>query len=104
MNQLLSVVSTLQIIVHLNLMNIKVPPNVQIFNKHLLNIVAFDVLDTQDVLMRLLDLQPSDAYTDGFETLGYETAYFTINMGSIFVYMILFPVLLIFLLILKQLE
>ena len=50
MNQLLSAVSTLQVITHNMLINVKTPPNTQIFYSYLLGIASFDIFETEDMI------------------------------------------------------
>ena len=56
MSELLAAVSTLQILTHNSLVNIKVPPNSQVFYSFLFNIVSFDIIDTTNMVSDALDL------------------------------------------------
>lgn len=63
MSELLGTVSTLQILLHNNLVNVPVPPNTQVFNRYLLTIVTFDFFDTEEVVLKVLDLDKGEPFS-----------------------------------------
>ena len=89
LNELLSSIQTMQIILHYSLVNVKLAPNAQIFYAHLFVVFAFDVFETRDFMTEFLNLQDSEPYNENFESLGYETSYYSINIGSITLFVIL---------------
>ena len=64
LNQLIGSIKKLQIIVHLMLIDVPVPPNASLFFNYLLTIVAFDPVPTDhpiDTMMKLIKREPLSA-------------------------------------------
>ena len=88
LSHLLNMIQNLSIIVHMQLVNVKTPANAQIFFSKLLSIVAFDIIDglpVEDWLIENLQIFVQDTLplTINFDALGYESALFVFNMGSL---------------------
>ena len=59
---------------------------------YLLQIVAFDVVPTDDFYDKYLELPAPVAMTESFQSLGYESKYFLRNAGSISLYFAVYPI------------
>ena len=81
--------------VHLSLNNIAFPGNVAFFYSYLLNIAGFDFLPTDNIFDWLFEFKSSEPLTARFETIGYETTYFVKNMGTMFIFGVIFAILLV---------
>ena len=93
---MLGSIKNLQVIVHLVLLGVIVPANTAIFFSSLFKMIAFDPIEVGFMIDPLFNLREIDEALDAaFEALGYESAYFITNMGSlimvIFIQMILIP-------------
>lgn len=67
-------IQNLSVIVHMQLVNVQSPPNVQGFFSKILSIVAFDVMDglpVEDWLTETLDMPVTQPLMINFDTLGY---------------------------------
>ena len=65
------------------------------FFNRLAQIAAFDVIEIGEYVNSILDLQPTGPVNEKFETLGLESRYFINNLGTFFVILMLY-VLLVF--------
>jgi len=91
------VIRKLTIMVHLLLVDVKIPANAQFFFKGLLKFVKFDVLDFVNPYLRHgLNLAETVELDNNFVQLGYESSYFILNMSTLFLVMIYFALMLIF--------
>lgn len=85
LNQMLSSIKNLQVIVHLTLVNVIIPANATIFFSMIFQIIAFDPIDIEEYVVDFFELdgdaEPNDI-SPNFEQLGYESSFFMINMGS----------------------
>ena len=101
LNNILSVIQNLQIVVHRMLANTKTPANAQIFFAKICTIVAYDIfgvlLDLGNNVPKYMDLPSTGPITVTFEALGYGTAFYAINLGSVFIFYILEPFYIIWL-------
>ena len=61
----------------------------------LMQIAAFDVIETDSFFNMLLSLPPTDPVNEQFQALGFESVYFINNMGSIFLVFISLLILMI---------
>ena len=75
-------------------MNANMPANTGMFFNQLAAIAAFDIYETNDILVDLLDLLPQDPVNQKFETIGLETVYFMNNLGT-FIIVLAFKVILV---------
>ena len=80
-------------IVLLPLHEILVPPNAALFFDALMKICAFDPIPTEDVLHGALEVEETGALTNNFATIGYESKWFLINLGSFTFVIATFPLL-----------
>ena len=80
---------------HKQLVNLNTPANAQIFYSKILKLAAYDVFgelfDLDNQIPATLNIADSDPLTINFDALGYETAYYAVNMGSALIIYILMP-------------
>ena len=72
-----------QIIVHMLVINIDIPGVAKIFVGHLLSFVSFNIIDLSPLVRKTLKLNIDYAINQNFYDLGYNSAYFTLNMGNL---------------------
>lgn len=83
--------------VHLLLIDVKIPANAQVFFAGLMNFVTFDILEfLTPTIQDALNLYDTVEVDDNFANLGYGSNYFILNMGTLFLVMVYFVLLLIF--------
>ena len=77
--------NTIQIIVHMPLLNMSTPPNVMIFNKILTKVASVDAIPMEKVYGSFLEF-PENPKNSGmrFKMLGMETNNFLLNSGTMF--------------------
>lgn len=85
LNLLWSMVNTLQIIVHMPLMNIAMPLNAYVVSKILVSVASFDVIPT-DLIYEYVFNFDEEAESSGtrYEMVGMESNNFIINAGTLF--------------------
>ena len=85
LNQMLSSIKNLQVIVHLTLIHVVIPANAQIFFSMIFEIIAFDPVNISEQVIEFFELDgdavPHDI-SHNFHSLGYQSAYFVISIGS----------------------
>ena len=95
LNQLLSVVSNLQIIAHMFLITLDYPTNTMNFFGGLFPLVAFDILPLDTIISELNLFNMNDLETHSlsvlFEIVGYETTFTILNLGSLVLVFALTP-------------
>lgn len=95
LNQLLSVVSNLQIIAHMFLITLDYPTNTMNFFGGLFPLVAFDILPLDTIISELNLFNMNDLETQSlsvlFEIVGYETTFTILNLGSLVLVFALMP-------------
>lgn len=94
MSQLLSIVKNLQFVIHFFILKLIFPDNLQQFFKGLFPFVAFDVLPTDDIYGWMFNFDNFDGkpISDQFSAVGYETTFFVLNLGSLYIFMVLQPI------------
>ena len=93
LQQILSVLKQLQIMVHMMLVRVKSPGNVNLFFGFLLVVVAMDPLDMDDVYDEYLSLDETNPIAPNFSYLGYQSLYSMKNFGSLILTLIGVPLL-----------
>jgi hypothetical protein len=100
LNQLLAFINSLQLILHLPIMNLKIPANALSFFQIVLPIVLFDILENIEYIENIFGQQNEDSIVlDQMKQLGYENSNTILNLKTIFVLMIFYFLKLIFLFI-----
>lgn len=69
-------------------------PHTEIFISVLLDIVSFELYDPVDFLVKNFDLEENAPINQLFDTVGYERSDFVLNMGFMFLIMLVIPLLL----------
>jgi len=77
------------------LMTVILPANAGIFFAQLMQITAFEVLDTKPYLDSYLRLEPADPINANFEAVGLESIYFLHNLGTLLFAFVFFLVMVI---------
>ena len=94
---LLGIVEPLSIQMHLALLDLKYPANVRSFFQQFFPFITFDIVRTDVVyeLMFEIDSIEDKAFNEQFESVGYEKTLAIHNMQSIFVFIMLIPLVVI---------
>jgi hypothetical protein len=88
--------------VHLMLVNVASPANAQFFFSALLSLVAYNLIDITEPLREAFGLYDETLINEHFAELGYVSNAFIINMGNLFVAMIIFALLHVFRLVTRS--
>lgn len=90
-------ISTQQIIVMIPLFDIDRPSSTDFFFQWLFTVAAGDFIPDEwmEALFQSVNINKTDALTDNFETLGFESTVFLYNLGSMSIIMSIFPTLMI---------
>ena len=84
LNMLWSILNVLQLIVKLPLLQISVPASADLFNMPMLTIATFDLLDRLELQSQMFVFPEVEPYTPQLELSGYESIYFSLNIGSLY--------------------
>jgi hypothetical protein len=105
LTQMWSMINTQQIIVMIPLFKIEVPEQVWPFFRTIMELAAFDIVPDSafDFVFALDDKNKPEPITDNFGVVGFETTLFISNMGSPFIYMTLYPIMVVTSLLLRTL-
>ena len=57
-----------------------------------MKMASFDLIPIGNYLDDNLDMEPRDPINTNFETIGFDSMYCLINLGSMLIFMILFPI------------
>ena len=60
-----------------------------------MEIAAFDFYDFGDIIHTLFGIVPTDAYNSKFESVGFESQYFMVNVGTMVVFYLIYTTALI---------
>jgi len=82
--------------VHLLLINVRIPVRAVVFFEVLLQFVTFNIINIESFLRNVLKLNEMEHIETNMLKLGYTSNYFIINMGNVLIVMIYLLVLLIF--------
>lgn len=85
LSELFAAISKLQIMVHLLVINVKIPANAQIYFSVLLQLVTFNFIDTEDTMRNMFGLFDEDDLNPNFYYLGYHSVFFLINLGNLLI-------------------
>jgi hypothetical protein len=84
MQLLWGMVNTLQLVIHMNMLSVMIPANVQFFLSFVVNIVNFKIIPTKDIINSLLGLKDKMKKSDvspEFQQTGYESSNMAQNLG-----------------------
>ena len=104
LQQLWALIEAQQIVVLMPLFKITLPPLCSIFFGFLMQIASFDLIPIDSVIEEHGGMTPRDPINTNFESIGFESMYLLINLGTILIMIILFPVFLLILLILRLVD
>jgi hypothetical protein len=79
-------VNTLQLIIHMNMLSVMVPANVQFFFGFIVNIVNFKIIPTKDIIQKLMggkEKKEETQVTPEFKQSGYESTNIGQNLGIV---------------------
>ena len=62
-----------------------IPANASMFFAKIMEITAFDIIETTDTLDYLLGIQSKSPENENFATLGLESIFVVNNMGTLFI-------------------
>ena len=65
------------------LFKIKLPANALLIFEKIMEIAAFDIYEFDDILNKLLDVEPTGPYRIGFDTVGFESIYLLNNFDAL---------------------
>ena len=86
----------------LPLCKVELPINASKFFKGISEIAAFEIYDLNDPIHKMLNIMPTEPFSENFGELGFESKYMLNNLGTMMFFYILYPVLAILNLILKR--
>ena len=66
------------------------PSNAGMFFKQVMQIAAFDFYDFGDIIHEWFAIEPTDPVDHKFESVGFESKYFLVNMGSLAVFCLIY--------------
>ena len=75
------------------LLKIELPALCGIFFSYLMKIASFDLIPIDNYLDEHVDMTPRDPINNNFEAIGFESMYVIINLGSMLILFVLFPLL-----------
>ena len=93
MSELWLFVNQLQIIVLIPLCKLPMPANAKKFFSLLMEAAAFDYYDTDDMYMDMFQLEETQARSTNFSVSGYQSMWFIVNLGTLAIVIVLFPLL-----------
>ena len=68
------------------LFKISMPANAGLFFRQIMSIAAFDFYDFGDVIHKYFNIAQTDSININFETIGFESSYFLINLGTLLLF------------------
>ena len=102
LNQLWTMVNAQQLFVMLPLCNVVLPINAAKFFGSISQIAAFEIYDFGDHILALLNIPATEPFSDNFEELGFESKYMLNNLGTMLIFYLLYPILMLVNLILEK--
>ena len=96
LNDIWSAINAQQLIILMPLCDVSLPANVLDFFGKIFEIAAFDIYpNLGENINWLLNLEPTEPMTKGFEELGFESVYILNNMGTMTIFFIGYPALIL---------
>ncbi len=99
LNQLLGIVTSLNIILHFLCIGLDYPLRMQLFFGGLFPLITFDAMPTDDLynlLFSTKSFEDDEPLSEQFDIIGYSSRLVYDNLGSLLIFMFLQPALLIF--------
>ena len=66
------------------------PANAGTFFSHVMEIAAFDFYDFGDIIYDKMNIEPTDPIDSNFESVGFESQYFLVNMGTMVIFYLIY--------------
>ena len=76
-------INTQQLIALMPLFKVKLPANALMIFEKIMEIAAFDIYEFDEPLNKLLDVEPTQPYREGFDTVGFESIYLLNNLDAL---------------------
>lgn len=83
LQQVLGVIKSTQILTHLLLINVATPASASIFFGQLMSLITLQLVDLTDTYTSVLQLPEVDPYTEQFNTMGYNSMFVILNLGTV---------------------
>ena len=90
--------------VHLLLTRVKIPANAALYFSSLLDLANYDLINTEPFLRKWLKLVEEEELDASFQSLGYDSVYFVINIGSLLLVAVYLLLKLLFVCLAKNVE
>lgn len=97
-----NMINAQQLIVMMPLFDVVMPANAQFLFNQIMYIAAFNYVELDGPINKLLHLNHTEPLNQNFRKLGFESIYFLNNMGSMLIAFIIYPVLILVLLIMQK--
>ena len=97
-------INTLQMILYLPMLEVNFPANVKFMYSILLSVASLDLIPSEYTTQLVFDFSVDldKPYSNILEELGYETHNSILNLGSIFIYFVVFVVGIVFIYVIKK--
>jgi len=82
LSSLFSAMGKLQIMVHLLITSVNIPPNAQVYFSGLLKLVTYEIYDFEVFYRKWFNLTDTEDLNQNFVALGYHSVYFIINLSN----------------------
>ena len=89
LQQMLAAMKKMQLMIHMLLINVEIPPTCQIFFSSLLKLVTYELIDISSYIREGLNLQEDAGFSSNFEQMGYQSKYSIILLGNLYIALIL---------------
>ena len=99
LKSVLDMINALQIIILLPLIDTFIPANAHMFFSRLTEIAAFDFIEIGEYVQDILELPFTDPVNERFEASGMESTYFINNLGTFYLIILIYCLVIIFWLI-----
>ena len=88
MNQVLNLVTSIQLMVHTPLLNVQFPANAFVLYEELIKLVMFELFPAQDIFPKYMDFPDRGYFNEKFERLDYGSFYSIMLLGTVFLIML----------------
>ena len=102
LSQLWSMLNGLQLAVHLPLFNLNFPANANLFIEFIIQVATFDLVPP-DLILLIFSFPDAEAFTMGFDTTGYSSMFPIENLGTCWMLVQIYCLLVLIWFILKNL-
>jgi len=96
MNLLWGLINSLQLIVVMPLFQVFIPSNASFLLSVIMDIANLNVLLTDDIYGEMFNFTQTEPYRENFGFAGYETSNYILNLGTMFLIILVFMVIICF--------